>query len=113
MSIKESILDFVRSAGGRSCIELCDQVEGFRGDYDWIIGTNTIIWSGVSEDAIKAMNELLNEKEVVGSGASLLVYLVDGGMLKLPLAKSLKTKYKKPHWIPLTFSTYAQIGKAA
>ena len=110
--MKEKILEFVGNRGGGvSCVELCSHVDGFSGSYDWFLYTNTIIWSNMSAEAITAMNELLKERSLIVVGSTPLVYMCDGQMLNLPLAKRPKSKYKKPHWLPVVFWTAEQHKK--
>ena len=74
--------------------------EGADGDYEISVRPNVILWVGMSTDFLKALNAL---KDKVGmSSASYLSYVIDGGMLKLPIAKRPRD-YKKPHWFPVCF----------
>jgi hypothetical protein len=64
---------------------------------------NLFIWAGVNQEFMDALNELLRVKAVHWRATSLLVYLADGKMLSLPIAKSVPGPggFKKPRWIPV------------
>lgn len=100
--MRQEILDCI-SKGGVSFVELSREVPGFAGEYQWGNGSNWILWSGISEEAIIELNKLKDENLIEGKPCDPIIYMVDGGWLKLPLVKSNR-KYKKPHWIPLTWS---------
>jgi hypothetical protein len=107
--IKDDILAAIR--GGTSFVELAREVPGWKGNFVWHIpgNPNVVLWADMSEDAISALVELLREKKIDAVPTSLLVYLHDGQMLQFPLVKSLKTKYKKPHWLPMVFNKEKQL----
>ena len=61
--------------------------------------SNIVLWSGLSDEGIAVLQDVL-EMGCEYAPTPPLVYLVDGSMLNLPLAKSAR-KYKKPHWLPV------------
>jgi hypothetical protein len=61
-----------------------------------------VLWAGMSDAFFEIMAAVLRGRRIHLIPASQLVYLVDGGMLRLPLAKRV-IQYKKPHWLPVTF----------
>ena len=64
--------------------------------------SNVILWAGVSDGFAQVFDYMSDRGLVRLQGASLLTYLVDGGVSNLPLAKRLpKDGYKKPHWLPV------------
>lgn len=63
---------------------------------------NLIMWSGISLEASEALRELVNEKKIERQSCSSFTYLIDGSVLKIPVAKNLKN-YKKPRWLPVAF----------
>lgn len=70
---------------------------------EWAIIPNqdypTILtWVGISEAFIEALQEIQPHVEQVP--ASLLVYLIDGKVPRLPIAKRVH-RYKQPHWAPV------------
>lgn len=80
------------------------QIEGFTGDQDvWHPEhANLILWTRVSVAAAAAIRELLQEKRVVLAPARPFSYAIDGGGLRLPIAKRIMD-YKKPRWLPMLF----------
>ena len=103
--MKEAILNLVKTRQHVSMVELCREIPGFRGNLEWVVGTNTVLWYNVSEKAIEAMESLKKEKKIVAVTCTPMVYVTDGIVLPYPLVKSLTANYKKPHWLPVTFST--------
>lgn len=75
---------------------------------DWYIAEpqnpTIILWKGMSEEFVNAIAELLKEEKIFIFPTSHLTYMADGGLLKLPLARSIRN-YKKPHWLPVCFRT--------
>ncbi|WP_157997372.1 hypothetical protein [Rhizobium favelukesii] len=50
------------------------------------------------------MTQLVAANKIVATPTNALVYAFDGGMLDMPIAKSIKRKYAKAHWFPLVFA---------
>ena len=65
-------------------------------------GSNVFAWINMSEDFCRAMADLVQEKKIAMQGTSIFIYMTDGMMLKLPIAKRERA-YKKHHWIPTVF----------
>ena len=106
--MKDKIFEVINRKGAVTFIELCDEVEGFRGDS--VIGTakNVIYWSGVSEEAITHISDLLKENKIKFTPANPLTYLMDGCSLSLPLVKK-DVHYKTPHWLPVVMNVVTQL----
>jgi len=100
--LKQAILDMVRELDYVSFVNL-SKIEGFKGDRTWAIPGNIVFWSGMSEEAIRAMQELVMDDLIHGVTANPLVYVIDGMYLDFPLATSIHRQYKKPHWYRVTF----------
>lgn len=67
---------------------------------------NVILWTGMSEVFQHAIRDLLAARRLFFHPAQLLTYLIDGGLLRLPVAKRLpKGGYKAPHWVPVCLRT--------
>jgi hypothetical protein len=102
-TMAEKIFELVWATGSVSFAEL-ERIEGFKGDREMCVeDKNVVLWSGMSDTAIDALNELRSQGKIHAKGASLLVYMIDGMVLHLPLARSPR-KYKKPHWAPTVFN---------
>ena len=99
----DRIVEFVRDRPAASFPEIMAAVgPEAKGEFEWSIAPNTILWVGLSEKIIKAFQMVKDRVRPHPSGA--LVYLMDGAALTLPIAKSLtKQGYKKPHWFPVVF----------
>lgn len=62
---------------------------------------NVVLWAGMSDAFADVVLAIQDRTEL--SAASWLCYLIDGGTLRLPLAKRPpKCGYKEPHWAPVT-----------
>lgn len=61
--------------------------------------SNLIIWWGWSKRAIEALQFLIANKLLQLEAASSFIYLIDGLMPTMPIAKKAR-QYKKPHWLP-------------
>jgi hypothetical protein len=63
---------------------------------------NVIFWAGMSEPflaLVKALWPLTDHPP-----SSYLAYLIDGGLLSIPIAKRPpKAGYTSPHWVPVCF----------
>ena len=108
--MQQAILDLVeRLGGGVSFIELCQRIEGFAGDHVCTLNGQVVLWQGLSDAGIAALSQLQANGQIAFVACSPLVYLIDGQMLRLPIAKRRHHAYKRPHWYPVTLSTPAQL----
>ncbi len=100
----------IQKRPGTSFAELFG-IEGFAGEMNMFWepqnASNIIIWSGVSQEAADAFNDLIGSKAIEMRPTQFLTYLVDGRTLTLPLAKQLR-HYKSPHWLPVAFYAWDQ-----
>ncbi len=102
-TLEDRILDMVKRLGGVSFAEL-ERIDGFRGEHALVIEPwNVLLWDGLSTEAIDAITQLREQKQIVPNPCSVLVYMVDGKVPSLPVAKR-RVRYKKLHWLPTTFS---------
>jgi hypothetical protein len=89
---------------GLTFIELLRFLPYLKGDFSyWTGNENIFLWDGLSEQCIGILAALLRANKISIEPASQRTYLMDGGGLRLPLVKANR-KYKKPHWLPVTFS---------
>ena len=105
---KEAVYQYVKAWGSTSFAELQRDL----GQYFTVDGnctlvldadTNCVVWDGVSVQFIEAVVELLREKRLIAVSCHWLVYLHDGCVLRMPVAKRPPScGYKKPHWMPAT-----------
>jgi hypothetical protein len=102
IEMRQQILDCIKK-GGVSFVELQNEVEGFRGD-QWIRNEkNHVYWSNISEEAAQTLINLEKENLIKKEPCAPMIYMCDGGWMPLPLVKSYRA-YKKPHWLPVTYS---------
>lgn len=76
------------------------QIEGFRGNLEWVVGENIVLCRGLSPaEAFDALVVIRTENEYEFQPASTLTYLLDGGMPPpdYPIAKQARN-YAKPHF---------------
>jgi hypothetical protein len=91
--------------GGVSFAQL-QRIEGFNGDRVLLCpdNRNVVIWGDVSREAETILQRILGEGEYELASTHVLTYLIDGACPNgIPIAKSLKQKYKTPHWMPMAF----------
>ena len=104
MSLKDEIYTLIKERNHVTFIEL-SEIDGVKGDLVYgLIERNIIFWVNMSEEAIDAIQELLYEERVFFEPATQMTYLLDGGGLKLPIAKR-KLSYKSKRWLPLCLTT--------
>lgn len=72
------------------------------GDIQWELGeSNVVLWAGMSDALVAALQALRDENAINLVPCSSLVYVIDGALLQLPLAKRIpKRGYAEPHWAP-------------
>lgn len=99
--LKKTITEFLERHPGSTFAELCREVPDFAGNAT--LGTsyqNLILWRGVSESAVRAL-ELLEKGRVVRfEAATHHPYGEDGRRLGLPVALRPQD-YPRPHWLPV------------
>ncbi|EGV28626.1 hypothetical protein ThidrDRAFT_3618 [Thiorhodococcus drewsii AZ1] len=91
-------------------IERCQRIEGFAGKHSCPLNGQVVLWEGVSDAGIEALGRLQTRGQIAFVARSPLVYLTDGQMLRLPIAKRRNHTYKRPLWYPVTLSTPAQVA---
>ena len=101
MTLKEQIAEFVSKRGRVTVEAIRREFEAARGELSWESRNfeNVVFWRGLSQEAIKALEELLEEKAILMHPASLREYVAGDGwaMLLLPVAMSGRS-YASPHW---------------
>lgn len=107
LSLKDRIYEFIKSwKVDVSLIELQRHFPEFNGNFEWDIpAQNIVFWFGMSEEFVKALNELTKEKKITVKPTSPNVYTMDGIVIWLPIAKRPNHTYKKPRWLPVVLHT--------
>lgn len=106
----QAVLEYIKDHGTTTFVEISRVLEGCgvptEGDRALFLGdSNICLWAGMSEEFIAVMHELQAARAIHPTATNLLVYLIDGGMLDMPIAKNPpKNGYKKPHWAPVVMN---------
>ena len=103
--LAKRIVDLVaRNRGGVSFVEL-ERLDGFRGPNALMFPEfgECLVWNGVSDEAVAALADPWLRERVAMRPTVLLVYIADGKILDLPIAKSHR-KYVKLRWLPVVFN---------
>lgn len=101
--MKDAILKTLKKLGdGVSFVDL-SKIDGFAGGLSYgFPEKNIYFWFSCSQDAIDALNELMEEKKIDWQDTHPLTYYVDGVIPPAPVFKSYRA-YKKPRWAPVVF----------
>ena len=76
------------------------------GDFSWTVShkngneTNIVMMNNVSQECIDSFIELIDKDIIKIKPTSLMVAMIDGNILGVPVAKSIRN-YKTPRWIPM------------
>jgi hypothetical protein len=104
-----AIIDYVtRTGGGVSFVELERHIPGFMAEGDAsrleisLEKYNLLLWADLTEAAVDGIRQALAANAIHGKPTSQLVYVIDGKVLSLPIARDFK-KYKRERWLPLAF----------
>jgi len=101
-TMSKKILKFISNYGNVSFAELNKNISGFKGNYEFgNLDKNIVWWPCISQEAIKAINNLLKAQKIKATPTGVLIYIMDGGMPKgMEIAKQNR-KYKSKRWLPL------------
>lgn len=85
----------------------------FGGDFGLYasLDKNFVFWLGLTDAGSEIINDCLNTRKLFAHpctsfwGHVPMVYLIDGCILNIPLAKK-NIRYKKPHWVPVVLNTF-------
>jgi hypothetical protein len=99
--LKNRIAKYIHGRGHVSFVELEQEFPEAKGDFEYgMPGHNLIIWPGLSEQFVVAIQELVREQRTFLWPATAFTYMLDGIGLRLPVAKTAR-HYTKPHWLPV------------
>jgi len=107
MKLKTDLLNFICTKRQVSFAQLQKRIPSFSGNQTIAleVDRNIILWSGVSAEIVKALQELLEEKLIKVERTSHLIYFIDGIVPRLPLVKRLPScGYKSQHWLPVVLN---------
>jgi hypothetical protein len=100
--LADAVVEYVRANDWVSFPELQQRLGAYLetgGDVCLELRTNLVVWAGMSQAFADLVQGLLAAGRLSLHPASVMTYLIDGGMLRLPLAKRDR-EYRKPHWSP-------------
>ncbi len=67
---------------------------------------NCVFWSGMSKEYADAVLALMSAKRIYPHPSDFLVYVIDGAVPKMEMAKRPpRGDYKNPHWLPIVLRT--------
>lgn len=101
----EEIIEIMREMkSGVSFVDLENRLGAkAKGDYQYEILPNVVLWSGMSIEFASALRDERIRDALEIAPTPLLVYLADGKVLNLPIAKRPpRNGYREPHWAPVT-----------
>ena len=112
--MKEKILEVIERYGGGVTFAQLDNIKGFSGDREYVLEgpdfSNIVLWSGLSSEAIEAIQSMRVNQDVILCSTPFLTYLADGMSLSYPVAKT-RRHYKEPRWSPCVIWTAEQAKK--
>lgn len=108
--------EFIKERDHVSMVEVSRFLEEngvpIKGDLAFVLSEpNIALWAGMSQEFSDVMHSINERGKVTIEPASLLVYLIDGAMLRMPLAKRPPKKgYKETHWAPVCLRHKATVA---
>jgi len=103
--LEQKIIDFAKKYHGVSCAEISNKFG--KGNTSLTMKQHIITAFGLSEEVGKALDSLIKKRELVEIPCNILIYLIDGQVLTIPIAKNIPNNgYKKDHWLPCYYYTY-------
>jgi len=103
-SLRNAIVDLVRREQTPTLAAVA-RLPGASGTTNLVItGRNVVLWDGLSQEAISAIDVLQHEGTVRLLPTHPLVYIIEGVVLHLPLANqaaAVARGYKRAHWLPV------------
>lgn len=109
-SVKQAVLDYIRTHPGTSYVELEGVFEevgySYQGGLEIFSTENeaVIFWSGWNEKACEIIAGLMKDGKIEREPCHPYIYLIDGKMLRIPILKGNPCRVKRPHWLPCVFN---------
>ena len=99
--LKTEIINLLAARGDGVSFANLSEIPGFSGNTGMEVeNKNIFIWFTCTEEAIQAIKELLNEKQIELHSTSHMTYIIDGCVPGYPVAKSDR-HYNTPRWQPM------------
>jgi hypothetical protein len=103
--VADAIAAYVQHYDWVTFAELCRRFESYTataGNTALELRPNVVVWVGMSETFAAAITTLIGERRVFMHPCATLSYMIDGGMLTMPLAKDPPPAgYTRPRWLPV------------
>lgn len=101
-NLAEKIVAELKKMDRLSFVELWHRIPETKGDLVMIRDSDNVAWGfGLTQAAIDALGQLLREARIYLDAVPLMIYMVDGCIPHIPIAKKVpKGGYKEPHWVP-------------
>ena len=106
MSLRKDVVEFVEDKERHISFAELSKIDGFMGEPKCLFGRpdmNIYYWFGMSHDACDVMEELFEQEMLTMEPANLLVYMADGMVPDVPVAKKCHA-YKSNRWLPVVVS---------
>lgn len=98
---EDRLVEFIRERDWVSFAELKSHFRGASGDLCMgCVYANVYTALNVSEKLAEVVNAAIEKERIYGQTCSVMVYMVDGELANIPLARSAR-HYKKPRWLPM------------
>jgi hypothetical protein len=110
-NLRDRICEYVTRYDWATFAELTGLGDDCTGNMEISFSTrkNVVLWGGVSQPFADALTDLLDAGTIHMHGSHVMVYLVDGAVPVMPIAKRPpKAGYKEPHWLPVSLRPGAQ-----
>ena len=107
MSLKEEVYEFIAVKRTTTFVELLRRFPKFFDGKESLLYNNyknIFLWRGMERELTGVIKELFDEERIVIRPTSPLVYVYEGKIMMLPIAKR-RLNYKQPHWLPVVFSS--------
>jgi hypothetical protein len=101
--LEGAVLAYVRDNDYVTFVELQRRLGAYmdvKGDLCWELRPGVVLWVEMSEAFAQLLRGLVQQKRLFLHPANWMTYMIDGGFLRLPVAKKAQD-YKKPHWLPV------------
>jgi len=115
--VVEEFVEFVAARDWVTFVELSQLAERHgiptKGTIAVLACPNGVLWADMSQEFVDLFKKIRRDGRLALDGGSPLAYLIDGGLLKLPLAKRMPRDpvkgYATERWLPSFFRLRAKV----
>jgi hypothetical protein len=102
---EDNVLAFIERRKYVTFVELHGYFKDFEGDLAYgDLANNVLYWCNMSEKVCEILEALVLAGKIYAKRTVSLTYWADGGGLRIPIAKRIAFKYKKPRWLPIVWN---------